>query len=548
MIDGIVKYILPEFKEGVTNTYLNQMEKRVGEIGELRVLFPETYDFLLRRDPFSWSTQGTNLRGIFNKDISNSLDNLMDYINQEKIEDSKYKDFKFKFLNSERTSQIRQSDAYFTLNLAKDISTKLIDGYHPVDLMNYLDRNYYKTNTKDTSSFRFKVGQICRGLNAIQSAFRDTTKSVNGQFDNVWIGFEQLKELDTKRELKYFAALIYWEEPDFFHFLKEMFDSTNISWDQQAEILFEELLPIYQLLIKLQEFPKEANQNEKRFDVLLDLMFEIIENTNNLSDEEKIELSNYEVIIKRIVNVFQSIAHEHYENLMDDLIVIVEQLLPNEKCFLNPEFVKILSFLNNYGEFMTGIVNASDSDEAKEVIAGFVAPPKSFIQKRSSIHSLSISAHPGVFTGVEWYNENTSVTSGLTLPIGVEWSMGLTNSTTTNSKSKGRFINKKGDITSFTGHSVSIFAQLLDLGAILDFRISDNESELPNEVSFRQILSPGIMVNYGVKNSPVTIGLGYQRGPKLRKLGEDFGSKNSNRFIFRCTWDIPLVSVFAIKG
>ena len=45
--------------------------------------------------------------------------------------------------------------------------------------------------------------------------------------------------------------------------------------------------------------------------------------------------------------------------------------------------------MNSFGEFMTGIVNASDSDEAKEVIASFVAPSNTFIQKRSTIHSFS---------------------------------------------------------------------------------------------------------------------------------------------------------------
>jgi hypothetical protein len=108
------------------------------------------------------------------------------------------------------------------------------------------------------------------------------------------------------------------------------------------------------------------------------------------------------------------------------------------------------------------------------------------------------------------------------------------------------FKNKAGKENS---SSVGIFAQIVDLGAVLNFRIGDSTSTLPDKIEFKQIFSPGISINYGFNNSPLNIGVGYQYSPELRKISKNGNEiyPNGNRLFLRLAWDIPLLNIAKSK-
>jgi hypothetical protein len=100
---------------------------------------------------------------------------------------------------------------------------------------------------------------------------------------------------------------------------------------------------------------------------------------------------------------------------------------------------------------------------------------------------------------------------------------------------KPRFLN---------GNSGSLFISVLDFGSLVLFRLKDSQATLPSEVTFRQILAPGIQYVHGFRDSPFSLMLGAQLGPELRVLGQQ--SASGLRLNAALTVDIPVFN-FATK-
>jgi len=184
---------------------------------------------------------------------------------------------------------------------------------------------------------------------------------------------------------------------------------------------------------------------------------------------------------------------------------------------------------------MTDVINAKNSDDIKKCIKEHVAPPASFLLKREYQRTLSITGMPGYFISFDKFDgskQKFAFESGITLPMGFD----LT------------FKQKNGVKNS---SSFGLFFQLVDLGAVLNFRLSDSTSTLPQKINFQQVFSPGVSLNYGFKNSPLTLGIGYQYTPELRQITLSNGNQtypNGNRIFFRLAWDIPLINIAKSKS
>jgi hypothetical protein len=218
----------------------------------------------------------------------------------------------------------------------------------------------------------------------------------------------------------------------------------------------------------------------------------------------------------------------------------------------------ILGTFSKYTTFMVDITAANSSSEVKEIIKKEIVSPNNYVTKRFSKVSLSISAHPGLFLGYEQLDltqseiddpditeEEWAPNFGFTAPVGLELAFG----------NRSKDLSEMGPISlkknqndyvakTMKGSSWSFFISLLDLGAIVNYRLTENdETELPQEVTFKQVFSPGGYLNFGFRNSPIAIGAGFQYTPELRKIGSDL-EKNAFRYSIRFSWDIPLVFAF----
>lgn len=185
-----------------------------------------------------------------------------------------------------------------------------------------------------------------------------------------------------------------------------------------------------------------------------------------------------------------------------------------------------------YGTFMANIVQSDSAAEIRSAIEAAALPVGSFTIKRESRWNMSLNAYLGGYYGKEKLNNNSSTelsswskSYGVWVPIGIAASYGL-----------GRHKNCG---------SVSLFLSLIDLGAVVSFRLQNPVSmdttfvaddpmttnmdetnsmkttssinELP-EIQLKNIIAPGIYAVYGIPKVPISIGGGVQRGPQLREI------------------------------
>ncbi|MEN5195778.1 hypothetical protein [Sphingobacterium faecium] len=532
IIDGITKYYAEEFRKAQLLTYMQTFKSTIGKYGEMQVLFPQTYSKLLSADPSKFPDLGNEYKDIFNSDLRMIPEHLIKHIDNHTAKSNEKLEKTLKWLKEANLYKIKASNYYQSFKFSADVGQKLINNYHPVDLFNFLDDRYYSPNLiLSNSKTSEKIILALHGLNLLQKNLLDTTKRETSTFKNAWINLQTLQALDTKEEWTYFAGLLYQQDKAFFN--KFIWQATNVSLqnitDEQVNILKRRVYTILTALVELQDFRSNLKDDNLRenFSTYMDLVNKAMLSANYFTEKE-FPIEDYSRFIKiagYTMNVYDNARKKDYNNTFYYTLEILNELMGE-----NGSYSEITNQIEQYSSFMTEVINTKNSDEVKECIKKYVAPPTSFMQKRELKWTLSITGQPGYFVGVETLSregQKPAFVSGITLPMGFEFTF----------KTK-------------CNNSIGIFAQLIDIGAVLNFRVDDQTSTLPDKIEFKQIFSPGGLINYGFRNSPLTIGLGYQYSPQLRKVTENGNElfPNGDRFLLRVTWDIPFINIAKSKS
>lgn len=176
------------------------------------------------------------------------------------------------------------------------------------------------------------------------------------------------------------------------------------------------------------------------------------------------------------------------------------------------------SWLLTYGSFAAELAGAKDSEAAQKTIEAAALPVGSFRNKRRRGNfTLTLTALPGMQGGGEWLigsDTNSAETfgaqAGFFAPVGLDFAWGISKE---------------------CGHSIGFFASIIDLGALVSYRLQQDEITVDGdtdavileepEIGFAQVVSPGLFVNYGVGKIPLVLGGGIAISPKLRSLKLD---------------------------
>ena len=200
-------------------------------------------------------------------------------------------------------------------------------------------------------------------------------------------------------------------------------------------------------------------------------------------------------------------------------------------------FFDLFQKIKPYALFMANIVEAKDEKEVKAALDAAILPVGSSTIKKNSDFNFNIQSYLGVrnsFTkpqsdaDVSWNNRY-----GLSAPIGLSISHGF-------DKNWG---------------AISLFVPLLDLGAIVDYKLKYKDQGTPTEtaeskdytIKLGQIFSPGAYIVYGFgANIPLSFGIGGQHGPGLSKINEDSTTEITKpywRWSMFLSVDIPLFNL-----
>ncbi len=200
LIDATAKYLAESFKQDVTYHYFRILKDRIDSIPMIRGLFPQTCAVIDKIDPFNFKNLGDSWKAAFEKDLQNLPLAVPAFIKANQ--------------NIDWCKKVYASDYFQYYAYSVDILDPLIKGAHPVEILQTLDKNYYPLPAAgDFHNYR----SFIHFLNILQTNLQDTAKKTTGQqFQNVWISFNQLKQLNTPKKLQFFCRLLYLEDPDFF--------------------------------------------------------------------------------------------------------------------------------------------------------------------------------------------------------------------------------------------------------------------------------------------------------------------------------------------
>lgn len=217
----------------------------------------------------------------------------------------------------------------------------------------------------------------------------------------------------------------------------------------------------------------------------------------------------------------------------------------------------VLDHIINTLSFIVDILTVENSKDLSKLITSKAAPVSSYKIKRNNRFSIDLNSFPQLYAGVEvtkkklFFKEKVDNSwagvTGFSCPIGVSLSWGTKSKCDSPlSLKRSSYIKKNGQYKYLKGNSNSILLSIIDIGAVVSFRITNGEEpSLPKKIVFEQFLAPGIYYMHGIKKTPLVFTIGTQFTPKLRSFGEEetelFGAI---RFSAGIAFDIPLYNVY----
>jgi hypothetical protein len=202
LIDATAKYLAQSFKEDITYRYFRLMKDKIDGNPIFKDLFPQTCAAIEKIDPFNFKNLGNSWKAAFEKDVQQLPINIQVFINKNSP-------------NYPWCAKIQASDYFKYYSYSVDILSPLIKGEHPVEVLQTIDKKYYTAPITAAGGEKYK--SFIHFLNILQSNLQDSTKQTGTkQFDNLWISFNQLDQLNTPLKRKYFCALIYLQDHPFF--------------------------------------------------------------------------------------------------------------------------------------------------------------------------------------------------------------------------------------------------------------------------------------------------------------------------------------------
>lgn len=315
-----------------------------------------------------------------------------------------------------------------------------------------------------------------------------------------------MKDLQNPRTLYLFAGLIYSKERAFFagHTLggATLVQLINRNQTQQIMNVMYQIMGLINDLARLQEdIDPERHPVEAALSLSERLLnFVLLCQGGGAANSEALQS------VRTVLSIRGHILEKEYVAAGTQAIAFVETMT-GLQTGNTQEFFRYLSFAQN-------LIDAKTKEELLEALEQAADPVGSYRLKRNHPLTVSITSFPGLFAGREQYeagvnNKTMFNTFGLTAPLGLAVSF------SGNSKGPGlRLVPelKKQKI------SYTVFVPVLDVGAITALRLVDQNAELP-ELEWKNFIAPGLFLNLGFKNSPLSIHAGAQVGPSTIQIG-----------------------------
>ena len=198
----------------------------------------------------------------------------------------------------------------------------------------------------------------------------------------------------------------------------------------------------------------------------------------------------------------------------------------NGKRIIDPALIHKISMV---GTFIANVADAETPEQVKAAIDAVALPAGSSSFKKYNPYNIAINGYLGASYNLS--NKGSAINTwdrkfNLSAPVGIAFTFSSLR----------------------TGGSFSLFASILDVGAIVNYQLTDSSRNMSQKIYLSNILSPGAYLVYGFGgNIPLSIGIGGQYGPGLVKVGSEIINPSWRWNAFLAV-DIPIVNIWKGKN
>lgn len=537
IIDGTALFIKKRVREELKLAFLNQFREKLDANPLLARLMPSTHRALV--SVAELDEQMPSLNNVAINAFQADIEQLPEHIEAALLYDAEFEDLRHD-----------ANFKYFALpfNTVKHFQL----GSHPAFALQDLQSKYFRDKTELDRIVQMMV-ILNDNLRATEPTDSEVETAENAKL--TFIPHDKWSNLRKKGGDTLFMALIYRNFRD--SLFTQMSDLPTSLVRKNMQILGEN---VGDYLASLNSFEdlymviKNETNRQNRDSIALQLTWNVMQLVDKshliyfsmLDKKAQDNYKNtywltYKPIAEATLKATASLQKHNYAGTVLNTFQILRGVseIPSLKkrgLFQN-ELLKDFFF---YGNFMTDILTAYNSEEVANIIDRYAAPVGSYSLKRKSHFSISLNAYPGLFIAIEdplgsVDNKNIkrwSFVSGITSPLGLSFNWG----------GYGKKRNQ----------NISLFVSAIDIGSVLSYRWANDEAEgLPNDVEWAQVFAPGAHLMYGLSNLPLTFAAGYQISPRLRQLsanGTKLDKYNFERISLAITADITIFNFYKSRS
>lgn len=532
LADAFAKFLVERTKQELDMAFFQKLKELINSDNyrDAQVLFPRTYETVnaIGDQVYNYSAYINALREAFEMDLDGLLTNL------SKVMDL-HKAF---FDNHPELNAICHSALY--------VGNGMLEKRHPGQII-----AEYNIRWLDNDRLIAIKGAV-----QTLKLFSESVKSVSK--DHYWVSSDSLKLLfDDRVARRLYLGLIYQESQDIVFAGNDSL-RTILAKIAEAEISIDSVLNyvsgfVRQAAIVTDKIKalegKDANKltfadHYTYYNSALDLleyasMINTLPHLGSLkSDDGRLERGITSLRIGG--NIALDITRKNYSSAIVNVLQLYGnafQLEPNDPDFqrVRASVDHIKKFIARYGTLIALVAQAQNADDMKRAIESVALPAGSSRIKRESVIDISLNSYVGAFLGreiVDKADNNPFVNSyGATAVIGI-------------AISKGHSVLFIPCSESFV--STSLFLSIIDLGAITAYRVSNDSTESIPTVQLKDIFSPGVLASFGFNGTPLSLNIGYQVGPLLRRIDSSRGSFTNaySRWSVSLCVDIPLLDFY----
>lgn len=508
--DGLAQFLVERTKEELEIAFFRRIQKVVDSSEVMGTLFPNTQTMLSTMGADIWDFKDylSEVREAFEEDLENLPEGLQDFVEPYK----------------EKAPRIVAS-----LQEALRIGDWLATGLHPGEVLNLIASNPFDGNnlnviaTNKLNGFSTEDSNLCnsvRAINLISQSLR--TNEGNGRY---WRPVSDLTQMDATAWKAYLLLLAnrcdslnppvrFRFGTDSIYFSKTLRDAAgNLNTLMQFKALVTEFAAhAEQIETEIAQIKQALSETKlpdwKSISGLLDHATELVGHSrevyhylapkvgslNIARHKSKLDSANH--VIRKLTaladlgtEIATDVQQGKYSSAVANLVIVLKT------CFPHDSTSTAMQQVLRYGGFFAALAEADSAAEVKKVIEAFAMPAGSSIIKKESSLNLAVQA----YVGLNWLATADPANYarlagklGVYAPVGISFSKGFS------------FPNPR------VRWSLTAFASLIDVGAIVQYRFSETDSAIKAKITPAKIFSPGLNFALGLPEVPITLGVGWQ--------------------------------------